>query len=331
MGEGLPFCPSAGRLKFFLFPILALLLLSSAVSAQSTVKPPSYFYLSAYGTTVTLDNDLCFGRAYVYGDRVVLESTYLNSSPGKARNIAISPRSPSGLDLKITQLDSDVMKFTLTAPAGISETWITANKPFGIKRNFVDIPEMSALADYSGSSSSCWFYDNENIRLKIQHSSPEEIQIEWTQPPFLPPLPGPAPPLSPSLWVGVGVQERSQFRLGEVVTVRVTVVDVYGTPVDGATVVAQVSLPGTAPLDVQMVPLGGGVYEGTLNTSQLGEGTFLLSVSVSASGYETPPPLTAYLTVSKLLPPTRVPVEIPVFFGAVLLLIALGLALRLRA
>jgi hypothetical protein len=145
------------------------------------------------------------------------------------------------------------------------------------------------------------------------------------------PLPGPVPPLSPSLWVGAGGQQRTQFRLGEVVTVRVTVVDVYGTPVDGATVVAQVSLPGAASLDVQMVPLGGGVYEGTLNTSQLGEGTFLLSVSVSASGYETPPPLTAYLTVSKLLPPTRVPVEILVFFGAVLLLIALGLALRLRA
>ena len=151
-----------------------------------------------------------------------------------------------------------------------------------------------------------------------------------SQAPSLGPLPGPVPPLSPSLWVGAGGQQRTQFRLGEVVTVRVTVVDVYGTPVDGATVVAQVSLPGTAPLNIQMMPLGGGVYEGTLNTSQLGEGTFLLSVSVSAPGYETPPPLTAYLTVSKLLPPTRVPVEVLVFFGAVLLLIVLGLVLRLR-
>jgi hypothetical protein len=343
MGEGLPFCPSAGRLKFFLFPILALLLLSSAISAQSIVKPPSYFYLSAYGTTVTLDNDLCFGRAYVYGDRVVLENAYLNSSQDKARNIAVSPRSPSGLDLKITQLDDEMMKFTLTAPAGISETWIAANMPSKIKRNLVDIPKMSTLEDYNGSSSSCWFYDGENIRLKIEHSSPENVQIEWVvteapapppaeenvPAPVLPPVPSPPPvPLSFSLWVGAGGQERSQFVLGEVVTVRVTVVDAYGNPVEGAAVVVQVSLPGAPPLNIQMTPLGGGVYEGTLNTSQLGEGTFLLSVSVSAPGYETPSPLTAYLTVSKPSPPpARLPVGILVF---VALLLLIGLVLLLK-
>jgi hypothetical protein len=110
------------------------------------------------------------------------------------------------------------------------------------------------------------------------------------------------------------------------VTVRVTVVDTYGNPVEGAAVVAQVSLLGVPPLNIQMTPLGGGVYEGTLNTSQLGEGTFLFSVSVSAPGYETPSPLTAYLTVSKLSPPTKVPVELLVFLvflGTVLLLFLL--------
>jgi hypothetical protein len=115
--------------------------------------------------------------------------------------------------------------------------------------------------------------------------------------------------------------------LGEVVTVRVTVVDAYGNPVEGAAVVVQVSLPGAPPLNIQMTPLGGGVYGGTLNTSQLGEGTFLLSVSVSALGYETPSPLIAYLTVSKPSPPpTRVPVwalVFLVFLGTVLLLFLL--------
>jgi hypothetical protein len=127
--------------------------------------------------------------------------------------------------------------------------------------------------------------------------------------------------------VGAGGQERSQFVLGEVATVRVTVVDAYGNPVEGAAVVAQVSLPGAPPLNIQMTPLGGGVYEGTLNTSQLGEGTFLLSVSVSAPGYETPPPLTAYLTVSKPLPSPGIPTGVLVFV-AVLLLIGLALLLR---
>ena len=334
---GFRLCLSAGR--FFL---LALLLLSSAVSAQSTVKPPNYFYLSTYGTTVTLGGDLRFDRACVYGDRVVLENACLGSLWG-TRSVAVSPRSPSGLDLRITRLDSGMMEFTLTAPAGISETWITADKPFRIMRNRVIIPEMFLPADYSVSSSSCWFYDGENIRLKIQHGSPEEVQIEWTE--GAPDAGGPqqeekggagsliispvlpAPSLSSSLWVGAGGQERCQFVLGEVVTVRVTVADAYGNPVEGATVAVQVSLPGAPPLSVQMVPAGGGVYGGTFSTSQLGEGTFLLSASVSAPGYEAPPPLTAYLTVSKPSPPpARVPVGALVFLallGSVLLLFKL--------
>jgi hypothetical protein len=122
------------------------------------------------------------------------------------------------------------------------------------------------------------------------------------------PSPPPPPPrggvtvlsaasLSFTTWVGSGGQERTSFKPGEMCTFKVAVVDASGRPVEGATVLVQVGS-----LQVPVTHVGNGIYEGSLDTSQLGEGTFTVTVSASAPGYVSPSPQTFSISVSRTPP-----------------------------
>jgi hypothetical protein len=127
------------------------------------------------------------------------------------------------------------------------------------------------------------------------------------------PLPPPPPPregvtplygasVSFTTWAGSGNQERASFTLGENCTFRVTVVDAAGRPVEDAVVLIRI---GSFQLPVNY--LGNGVYEATLDTSLLGEGTFTVTVSVGALGYVSPQPQSFTISVSGVAPKARIP------------------------
>jgi len=149
------------------------------------------------------------------------------------------------------------------------------------------------------------------------------------------PSPTPPPPrggvtplygasLSFTVWVGSGGQEKTSFKLGEMCTFRVAVVDASGRPVEGATVLVQVGS-----LQVPVTHVGNGVYEGSLDTSQLGEGTFTVTVSASAPGYIPPIPQTLSISVSRF-PSKRIPSWIVAVAVLVSAVAAVVLVLRRR-
>jgi hypothetical protein len=150
-----------------------------------------------------------------------------------------------------------------------------------------------------------------------------------------PPPPPPPPPrggvsplysasLSFTVWVGSGGQEKTSFVLGEVCTFRVAVVDASGRPVEGATVLVQVGS-----LQVPVTHVGNGIYEGSLDTSQLGEGTFTATVSASAPGYVSPSPQTLSISVSRA-PPRGVANWVVVMLVVLVAAAAVVLVLRRR-
>jgi hypothetical protein len=124
--------------------------------------------------------------------------------------------------------------------------------------------------------------------------------------------------------VGSGGQEKTSFVLGEVCTFRVAVVDASGRPVEGATVLVQVGS-----LQVPVTHVGNGIYEGSLDTSQLGEGTFTVTVSASTPGYVSPSPQTFSISVSRT-PPKGIPSWIVAVAVLVSAVAAVVLVLRRR-
>jgi hypothetical protein len=155
-----------------------------------------------------------------------------------------------------------------------------------------------------------------------------KTEVAVPSPPPPPPRGGVTPLYGASLsfttWVGSGGQEKTSFKPGEVCTFRVAVVDASGRPVEGATVLVQVGS-----LQVPMAHVGNGIYEGSLDTSQLGEGTFAVTVSVSAPGYVSPSPQTLSISVSRS-PPKGIPSWIVAVAVLVSAVSAVVLVLRRR-
>jgi len=155
-----------------------------------------------------------------------------------------------------------------------------------------------------------------------------KTEVAVPSPPPSPPRGGVTPLYGASLsfttWVGSGGQEKTSFKLGEACTFRVSVVDAFGRPVEGATVLVQVGS-----LQVPMAHVGNGIYEGSLDTYQLGEGTFTVTVSASAPGYVSPSSQTLSISVSRS-PPKGIPswiVAVAVLVSAVVVVV---LVLRRR-
>jgi len=69
---------------------------------------------------------------------------------------------------------------------------------------------------------------------------------------------------------------------GDSITLSVEVKDDAGTPVEGATVTATLG-----PRTVTLSDTGGGSYQGTIDTTNVGKGTSEIIIEVEATGYET--------------------------------------------